>query len=83
MSLLFLRMVSYIFIYNLNTANLTGSELMSYDCLEERAPPKITQAWMCWWSMIICSKFYIYQMKWANMADLEFYHLNYLRKQLF
>lgn len=29
MSLLFLRMVSYIFIYNLNAANLTGSELMN------------------------------------------------------
>lgn len=34
MSLLFLRMVSYIFIYNLNTANLTGSELITCDCLE-------------------------------------------------
>lgn len=41
MLFLFLRMVFYIFIYNLNIVNLIGSELMFYDCLEERVFFKI------------------------------------------
>lgn len=44
MSLLFLKIASYIFICNLNAANLTGSELIYCDCLEYRAPPKMTKA---------------------------------------
>lgn len=43
MSLLFLKIASYIFICNLNAANLTGSELIYCDCLEYRAPPKMTK----------------------------------------